>query len=202
MSKSINWNDWDPVDKDLEHFLQPGMLSRLQPHHPLMKLKRNLLINMVWSLLITIFYLVLMLAYPAWPVVLTLVICSCFNIMVVGMAWKLYRGIRAEVSGNTGLLQELKQQHSAISKWGRIQLKLALFVYPIAAAGGYILGGILGSQRSISELMEQRLFVWVMPLAILTLVPLSYWLAKWLFSRSFGRHLAALKENIDALEAE
>ena len=200
MNENKNWQNWQPVDKDLEGLLRPGFANKLQAHHPLMKLKRNLLINIIWSIVITLIYVLLIIIFPVWPVWLALAITSLFNIATVWPAIGFYREIQPEVSSSQGLLQQMKVQHHAISAWGKLQLRLALFVYPVATAGGYFLGGILGSGRTVDELLGQKLFVWVLPIAIIVLVPLSYLLAKWMFRKSFGRHLNALQNNIRSLE--
>jgi hypothetical protein len=45
--------------------------------------------------------------------------------------------------------------------------------------------------------------VWVVLLiALAVLVPACWYVTKWMFKYSFGKHMKTLKENIDALEAE
>lgn len=200
MDDQNRWKDWKPVDEELNRMLRPGFSRRLNPNHPLEKLKVNLVINMAWGLLITLAYLVIILVYPIWPVVLALLITSAFNVIVLKGAMNLYRSIRTTISGEVSLLESLKKHHADIEAWGRLQLKMAIWVYPFATAGGYILGGTIGSGKSLDQLMQQQSFVWVLPLAILVFVPVGYLVARWMFKKAFGRHLAALELTIKALE--
>lgn len=194
------WKDWKPVDEELNRMLQPGFSRRLQPNHPLEKLKVNLVINISWGIVITVAYLVIIWMYPIWPVVLALVITGMYNIVVLNLALNLYRSIKTTISGAVSLLESLKKHHADIEAWGRLQMKMAIWVYPFATAGGYILGGTLGSGKTVEQLMQQPAFLWVLPLAILVFVPLGYFMAKWMFNKSFGRHLDALKKTIQAIE--
>lgn len=201
MTDQNKWRDWEPVDEELDDMLKPGFSSRFQPHHPLVKLKKNLLINMVWGVLITISYLVVMVFYPIWPVVIALLVNISFNAVAMLGAIRLFRSINTTISGSGSLLQELQEHYHDIRAWGQLQLKLALWVYPFAVAGGYILGATIRSGRSLEELLQKPIFIWVLLLAVVVLVPASYFLAKWMFKKSFGRHLDALKQTIESIQA-
>lgn len=202
MTEQTNWQDWNPEDADLSRLLTPGRIQRIQPAHPLMKLKKALLMNMIWGILILVFYIFIIGIFPYWPIFLTIVLTIAFTVYVLLKAWKLYWSIQTTVSATRPVLAELRMHHREISDWGRVQQKLGLLVYPLAAAGGYLSGGILGSGKTIAELMTKPIFVYALPFTILVLVPVCYWLAKWMFNRSFGKHLRSLEGIIKSLEMD
>jgi predicted neutral ceramidase superfamily lipid hydrolase len=200
MEVSNNWQSWQPQDKDLESLLQPGFSTRMQPHHPLMKLKRNLFINTVWGVLITIGYLVIMATTSIWPVLIALGTTSLFNIIILLQSIKLYRSIQTIISPAESVLSISRKHYKEITAWCKMQNKLALWVYPVAATGGYIYGGVLSSGKTFEELVKQPLFIWALPVTLAILVPLSYLLARWMARKAFGIHLDNLKATILSLE--
>lgn len=198
--------DWKGLpqagDSDLEALLQPGRIRRLHSHHPLRKIRQLLLISLVYALLISGGYLVLIALYPVWPVVTCLLIVLAFNAWVIRGAWVLYRDMDASVNSTTPLLNELERHRDALLNWMNLQLRAARFIYPVAATGGFMLGGMLGSQKPLAEFMAKPVVLIGLGITLLILVPASIWLAKWMFRKSFGRHLTALEENIRSLRAE
>ncbi|ULQ52250.1 hypothetical protein [Flavihumibacter fluvii] len=200
MDTTNNWQSWQPKDDDLENLLQPGFANRLQPHHPLLKLKRNLYINTVWGILITVVYCIIIIRTSIWPVQLALGITSVFNIVILVQAIQLYRSIRTNISSTDSVLDIMKNHHREISAWCSMQHKLALWVYPVAATGGYIYGGALSSGKSFEELFAEPVFLWALPVTLVVLVPVSHFAAKWLTRKTFGVHLDMLKSTIRTLE--
>lgn len=203
MNEQQKWQDWKPEDEDLNKLLRPGSIQRLQPGHPLVKLTKSLRLNMIWGGIIMSFYLSVIFFFPYWPVVLAMLVTLIFSLYVFRGAWRLYRSIQTTTQSATRpLLQELKVHYMEIREWGRVQQKLGIFVYPFAAAGGYISGGLLGSGMSMDVLLQKPTFIYVLPITIIVLVPLGYWLSKWLFKKSFGKLLIQLKGIIESLEKE
>ncbi|WP_290708302.1 hypothetical protein, partial [Flavihumibacter sp. CACIAM 22H1] len=140
MNEQQKWQDWKPEDEDLDKLLLPGRIQQFQPQHPLLKLKKGLQMNIISGLVILVFYLAILWLFPYWQISLAMLITISFTVYVLWTAWKLYRSIQSTVSATRPVLQELKQHLGEITKWGRVQQQLGLFVYPFAAAGGYLCG--------------------------------------------------------------
>ncbi len=84
----------------------------------------------------------------------------------------------------------------------RTQIKVALFIYPISAAAGFMLGGVVGSSKA-AEAFMQKTVIWIILLVVvIILTPLCYLLARWMLRYSFGKHLDTLQEKTNELEAE
>jgi ABC-type branched-subunit amino acid transport system permease subunit len=113
----------------------------------------------------------------------------------------LYKGIDLGLD-KLNVLDELKKQYKAFSEWQKQSLRVALFIYPFAAAGGFMLGGSVGSGKSPGLLMEDYRLQIILIIVIIILVPLCYLLAKWMTRVTFGKYIDALKEKIDELERE
>lgn len=200
MENKNKWQQWQPRDQDLEQFLQSGFSQRLQAHHPLAKLRTNLLRNICWGWLITLAYLLIIVLSGFWQIQLTIGITTLFNLIILFQAHRLYASISTAISPEEPVLATLKRHHRNITAWKNVQMKLAILVYPVAATGGYFYGGVVGSGRTVNELLHQQIFVWALPVTLIFLVPLSLYLARWLFKKSFGVYLDQLQSMIDALE--
>ena len=173
METQNNWKSWQPKDADLDILLQPGFSSHLQLRHPLMRLKKNLFVNTLWGVAITLSYFVIMVMTPIWPVWVALTITSIFNMVILWQGIKLYRAIQTNISPSESLLSILKKHHSDITAWCTMQNKLAIWVYPFAATGGYVWGGVISSGKSFEELFSQSLFLWALPVTLAILMPVS-----------------------------
>lgn len=203
MSIEKKWGQLgDGQDEDLSSLLQASKLSKLSSHNPLQKIKQNLLINMVLGLLICVLYVVVLCYFQIWQVQLAIGIVLIFSLWAVYTAYQQYKELNTSVSANSPVLLELKRHCLSITNWMDTQQKVALFIYPISAAGGFMLGGVLGSGKPVEAFMHKPFFVMALVIAIIVMVPACWYLARWMFNYSFGKHLKALNKNIKALEEE
>lgn len=197
-----NWKDWQPVDEELNSLLHPAALHKLQSHHPLMKLRKALQTNISWGILISIGYIAVLFITKEWPVILAVLIMLVFTAFVIGAGWQLYKGINPYVSGTASLRQEMERHYQSIKQWQNMQMKLSIIIFPIAVTGGFILGGSMSSGKSFDVFLGNPKVMWTLIISILVFVPLSFWLAKWMFKQAFGKHLDTLKQTIDELKKE
>lgn len=189
-------------DDDLTALMNNPQLNKLTSHQPLQKIKHNLLINMAWGICIAICYVLVIFFFPFWQVRLCIGIVLLFTLWAVGTAYVQYKSIQPFVSSNNSLLAEMKRHHASMIQWMKTQERVALFIYPISTAGGFMLGGAIGSGKSVDYFMSKPMVQIALVICIAVMVPLAYWLAKWLFKKSFGKHLTSLGENIEALSRE
>jgi hypothetical protein len=203
MSINKTWNKInDPQDDDLSSLLKVSRLSNISSHNPLEKIKNNLLLNMIWGVLICLLYVVIIFYFRIWQVQLCTVVVFLFSVWALYTAFLQYRNINSTVSAFNPVLEELKRHFQSITDWMNTQQRVALFIYPISAAGGFMLGGVSGSGKTVAAFMSKPR-VWVaLLIALAVLVPACWYLTKWMFKISFGKHMKALKANIDALEEE
>jgi hypothetical protein len=193
------WEQSSGSDDELNKMFQQKDFSNLHSKLPLNKLKKNLLIGLLLAALITAFYVALFFFIGIWQVHIAIAIAILFNVFVGFDTWKLYTNINVYVSTTNSLKDELQKNYSDFQSWWRIQERFGLFVYPIAATGGFILGGVEGSGKSVEAFLYNPKMLLVLGVTLLILVPLCYYGARWMFHYAYGKHLKKLKQLIDEL---
>ncbi len=186
-------------DKELEIVLPSAKMRDKPSHHPLAKLHRALVWNLVLSAGATLALMGLLLSVRYGVILLLLGVVLGFCVWATVDAIRLLRDWRRDVSTTNSLLVEMQRQHDAITRWMRAQMRVALFVYPFAAAGGFLLGGVVGAGKDVAGVMEVPGMWTLLGISLLVMVPLCYLLAKWMFKISFGKHLVGLRQRIDEL---
>lgn len=196
-------NYWNKIhgqqDDDLSSLLQQPDLSKLSSHNPMIKIKKNLRINMAWGTIICLCYVAIIIYFHIWQVQLAIGTVLLFSLWAVLSAWQVYKKINSPVSA-APLLAELKRHYQAINRWMFVQERVGLIIYPVSAAGGFMLGGVLNSGKTLEAFMSKPTVLISMVIVIILLVPVAFYAARWLCRHSFGKHMKALKQNIDQLE--
>jgi hypothetical protein len=203
MSIEESWKDINNIeDGDFTKLLASAKLSKMQSTGTLQKIKRNLLISIYWSCLICLLYVVIIWRFPLWQVQLCMGFVLLFSLWALLSALAEYRKINFNVSPTNSVLDELKRHYKSLENWMHIQKRVALFIYPVSAAGGFMLGGYLASGKPVSVFMAKPAVLIALIIVIIILVPACHWLAKWMFKVSFGKCMDNLRQNIQELEAE
>lgn len=202
MSIEQNWKKMNEgADDDLSSLLQKGRLQKMHSSNPLQKIKYYLVVSIAWAVLIAALYIYVLIRFPYWQVIVCIGAVLLFTVWGGYTSWVQYKSIRPSVPGDQPLLAEMEKHYTGIRDWMRLQMKVAIFVYPVAAAGGFMIGGIVGSGKSIEYFLSKPVVILALIIAVVVLVPCCIWLAKWMFKKSYGKHLATLKKNIDALKS-
>ncbi len=191
----------DTAPGELETMLDGVVHGRYPSDHPMTKLHRALRINLVWTVVITVGLLALLFIIPE-PLVLGLfgvLLLFCLWAIVDGM--RLLRSFGVAVSGSNSVLVEMQRQHDMIRRWMRVQERVALGVYPFSIAGGFTWGCMAGSGLDALSFLRTPAVGVVLASCILVLVPLCYFVTKWLSKLVFGMHLSALQQRIEELRA-
>lgn len=203
MSAEQIWSDMgNDKDNDLSSLIKRAGLSSRPSKNPLQKIRQGLLINIGWGILISLGYVAVIFYFPVWMVQLCMGIVLLFNTWAIYTACLQYKRIQMVQKAAGNLLDEMRHYHDSVTGWMKTQQRVALFVYPVSATGGFLLGAVLGSSKPVEYFISKPLFIILLLVCIAVLVPLCYYLARWLFNKSFGKYLLALKQNITALEEE
>lgn len=200
MNLEEQWKQMNRADEDLSSLIQKGVVAA-PSKDPLEKIKRNLLINSVWGLVIAAGYVLVLVKFPVWQVLVCIGIVFLFTLWAVAKTLLLYWEIKKPMPHNT-LLQEMERHYQGIQSWMNVQEKAALLIYPVSAAGGFMIGGSLGAGKPIDVVMSKPIMLVSLVITIAILVPICIYLAKWLNKKAFGRYAAQLKQNIDNLKKE
>lgn len=200
MNEVQNWKQWQPVDELLEQ-----VLAADRPRvsiHPLSKLQTNLFRHLCWSAVITEAYLLALLLTPYWQVRIGLLAAAVFNGVIIGKGWLLHRELTRMRLADANLLQLLRQFSDKCRRWEKLQYRLAVIVYPLAIAAGYLLGGALATGLPLPYLLRQPLFGGGLPVAVFLLSGAGFFFARRVFHRQFGQYLQQLETDEKSLRFE
>jgi hypothetical protein len=171
---------------------------RKKSNHPVAKLKRAYLISTGFAILFLLGFIALFFTFDA-PIIkgsLALVILGYIFFLVVNLS--MYRKINVELPVDQSLRAVLAHTHAFISDNIRFQERVALFIYPVAATAGFLVG--LASGGDVNVLLEKRAVLIVLLITILILTPLAFYLARWMYRVSYGRCLTEIQQLIDELD--
>lgn len=192
---------WKATEASSEQLPEIKSLAQLQHQglkNPLKRAKNMLGKNIIYSIIICLIYLPIIFIYRFWQIQLFIGLTLIFTTWAGWTAFDLYRTIKPNVSADN-LLNELKRVVNTLNQWIKVQIKVALFIYPISATGGYLLGGVIGSGKNIEEFMSKPIAFYALIICIIVLTPACYYLSKWFFNKSFGKSIKQMNNTIKEL---
>jgi hypothetical protein len=65
----------------------------------------------------------------------------------------LYKATNPNVTPSNTLKLESQKNYDFFQQWWRMQDRVSLFIYPVAVAGGFILGGSVGSNNPLEDFL-------------------------------------------------
>lgn len=177
-----------------------GDLMRHPQNSPLTILRRNAKINMMFAGAFFVIFCVLFVRFPQFYLRL------CLGIMMaVYLSGVFFTAVRVKrlppvPDMNETLLTVMKAYYDQLSAWVGWQQKIALFLYPVAGASGYLLS--LATRGNMDALLQSPDILWKIGVAMLVALPMGYWLGRRMTQTAFGQYLDQLKANIDVLEKQ
>lgn len=198
MNLQDTWKQLDfnaPLDESKVNLRTAGARSK----HPVAKLKRAYMISMVFSIVFLFAFVVLLFLFEE-PLVRAGVVSMI--IAYVAFSWmnlSAYRRVRVDFPMDGNLRNVLQNTYDFIVANIKYQERFGLFVYPFAAAAGYLMG-LSASTGNATERLEQQLVLVVLAIVIVVLTPLSWLAARWLYKLSYGKCLVELKALISEMD--
>lgn len=189
-----------PQDPAFEQRLQQATTVQHPSHHPLWKLRRAIRLNLVFGTIITVGYVAL------FPFIGDDVVLAFFALVLTYNVWslvhtiQLYRRIPDHVPADHDLLSVLRQQVASTTAWMRLHQRTGLFMYPLAVTGGFLLGGMQGSGLPPGLFLAKPAIQIALVVALMVLVPLCFFLVRWMTRAAFGVHVEAMRARIAELE--
>jgi hypothetical protein len=110
----------------------------------------------------------------------------------------MYRKINTDLPVDQSLRAALTHTHTFISENIRFQERVALFIYPVAATAGFLMG--LASGGDVDALLQKKAVLVILLVMIAILTPLAFYLARWLYNVSYRSCLVEIKQLIDELD--
>jgi hypothetical protein len=191
---------WEKLEKEKLESSQTDTLLKWpkKSKHPVNKLRQSFLI----ALLMTVFFLGLFSYLFAannlllLRIFIGLVIAAYLFFFVIN--YRIYREVSQPIDFSDSLLITLKNIYQNIDRMLRFQRKSALFIYPIAASTGFLLG-FSESKDPLLVFQNPKLLLSMIGISLI-LTPLCYWLAIWMEKISYGKYIVQLKDLIDSME--
>lgn len=194
-----NSNYESSSDDLLNSMVEQRCWNKNSDNSPMDQLRKALIINSVWGLVISASYVVVFFIYPILIVRIALAVLLLFNAWVISQSYHILRQTQKDVISEKPLLEVMKFYYSSIYNWMNIQKRVSIFVYPISVAGGFVLGGVISSGSVDIFIEKPNLFYWLIG-SIVVLVPICYQFANYLFKVAFGTHMERLKTLISQIE--
>ena len=195
-----SWKEWKEEGGDWDNLVKVSISKNRQTLDPLYKLRRNLKINIGWGILICSLYIAAIIYFTLPLFRISILLLLGFSIWALITAIKLYKRIEPGIHSSHSLLEDMQRHYNAIHGWMKTSEKVALFFYPIGAVGGFMMGGVIGSGKTVGEFMSKPPVLIALLIVLVTLTPACYYLAKWMNKKAFGDHLEKLRENINHLK--
>jgi hypothetical protein len=167
--------------------------------HPVQKLKNAYLWTTGFSIAFLIAFIVLFLLFDEWIVKVGLIFMITSYIFFFATNFSMYRKVNVVLPIDQSLKKVLEHTYQFITQNIRFQERVGLFIYPFAAASGFLMGGSAGS-GNVGKMLEAKEVVIIMLVTSVVLTPMGFYLTRWMYNVSYGKCLKELKERIDELE--
>jgi cation transporter-like permease len=166
--------------------------------HPVAKLKRAYLISTAFALVFLIGFIVLFFTYhePLVKGSLVLVIVGYIFFFVVNFS--MYRKINVALPVDQSLRKALAHTYDFITDNIRFQERVGLYLYPIAAASGFLMGGASGGD--LDAILQKKVVLIILLVTVAILTPIGFYLARWMYRVSYGKCLIEIKGLINELD--
>lgn len=164
---------------------------------PLIRLRKNLGIKLIWIAGFSLLFLLLIITTD--KLYNRILISPLLLAYAVGLTliYGQYRML-GFVDKSQNMRYILKAYYYRITRIQQYELKVAVFLYPISITAGFVYGFSL--KRSADEILTDIKILTILIITNLILIPLCYYLARWMDRKAYGRYLDQLKEDIDQLE--
>lgn len=191
---------WKKLETEKLEVVRATSLAEWPPKskHPVRKLERAFLAGLVFIVIFELVFCSLLWFFEHPLVRLFLVLVIICYILFFIWNYKVYRVIRKGIDFGGNLKRTLNQIYNDVNASLRFQRKAALFIYPIAASAGFLIG--FATQKDPSVMMDKPWIILVMVTTAIVLTPAGYYLAKWMEKVSYGKYCDQLKLLIDEMQ--
>jgi hypothetical protein len=200
MDLQLTFANWRPEDPAFEDRLRMATAANSKSRHPLEKLRRAVRVNLIFAAVITLGYLALFPFIPHPVVMVFLGLVVLYNGWAMLHTYRHYQRMPTSVSAMNDVLAELRAQVALTTDWMKLHVRIGLVMYPLAITGGFLLGGLVGTDASLQELLSKPPLWWILGVTLVVLVPICHYTVKWMTRMAFGVHVEALRRSIVEME--
>jgi hypothetical protein len=190
---------WRKLEKDkLSQPVLGAATATKKSKHPVQKLKNAYLMTTAFSVICLIFFVYLLTTSHERLVKGSLILVILAYVFFFVVNFSMFRKIKVAFPVDQSLKIVLQHSYRFIVSNIQFQERVSLFIYPIAGAAGFFIGG--AESADLESLMRKPVVVVSFFLTLIILTPLCYYLTKWMYKVSYGKCLIELKSLIDELE--
>lgn len=171
---------------------------RKTSRHPVQKLKNAYLITTGFSVVCLVGFIALFFIFHEPLVKGSLVLIIAGYIFFLTTNLSIYRQINVALPVDQSLKTVLTHTHNFISENIRFQERVALYIYPIAATSGFLMGGASGGD--LDAMLSKKIVIVILVITAAVLTPIAFYLTRWMYKVSYGKCLTELKKLIDELD--
>lgn len=192
---------WKRLEAEKLEVVKPTALAEWPPRskHPVRRLEQSFLAGLMFILFFegAFVYLFLDFKHPLVRTFMGLLIVGYLFAFLIN--YRIYRGIRNEIDFSKDLHQTLNTIYTNVTTALRFQRRAGLFIYPVAASAGFLLG--FSTQKDTELIIQETSLLAIMVGVSIALTPIGYWLSTWLEKHSYGKYCAQLKDLMAQLES-
>lgn len=163
---------------------------RQRPEGVLRKLRNQLLIKLIFTVVFTIGYIVLVVLFDDLFVRLLFGVLILVHLVGIWFFTRQWLRLKRELDFAGPVIGVLEEYLVSIRRTLKVEELTGLLLYPVAGSAGFFFS--LTQEMDWSRIMESR-WIWITWLiTIVVLTPLAHLLAKWMNRVSFGKYLSRL----------
>lgn len=160
----------------------------------------NLYVGLIYAIGITGFYGYLFFEFEQRWIRIGLALMMLFNVLLAGMSLPLVAKFH-QLKADQPVLGHLRHLRDDLRAWWSLQRWMAGGALPLAAATGFLMGGVIGSGDPHFVAFEDKWpLVGVMVGLSLAAVPLGLKLGDWFYKHSYAKDLQRVEAWIEELE--
>ncbi len=168
--------------------------------HPVQKLILLFKVTLGFALFFELGFIYLFAIMPQLIVKVFLVIMIITYAFYFLLNYKVLRKIKHSFRLDLSLKNTLKQVYDNTMSTLAFQRKSSLFIYPLAATAGFLMG--LAAEKDAAMMMQKWQVQVILLISIIILTPSCYYLARWMEKVSYGKYLHQLRNLIAQFEKE
>lgn len=198
----MNLNEvWKKLEIEKLEVDKPSPLNpwATRSKHPVAKLKEAYKISTLFALVFLICFIFLFFIFDQTIVKIGLAATIVAYVFFLTTNFRMYARIKTDFPVDRDLKTVLRHTYDFIIANIHFQERTALFIYPVAGASGFVMGGAAAGANML-ELLQKPVVMWTLIGTVVILTPLSWLFARWLYKISYGVCLGELKRLIDELE--
>jgi hypothetical protein len=193
-------NLWSSLSTASTPELKSAELIQARASDPLTKLRRNICLNSGFGILIGLLFVALFIQFDNFWVRFFLGVLLIGYAMAIAYNSYLLRKVILTPAADENILIRLRLLHYRMKKALQTVELVALFFYPFSLTAGFVMA--LAEENKLDKLSTEPVLQAILVACYVVIVPICYYVTKWLNQIAFGKEIKQIYDLIEAFEAE